>query len=99
MHFPDVWRTASNRAGFALLASAFLLTVSGQAAAQSQNPSISINDNGVHIDRGVLYSGLSYLTASGGTAPYTFTIDPSTPLPTGITVNSNGTISGVTCGS
>ena len=81
------------------LVAAVLLLANGDARAQSQNPSININDNGVHIDRGTLYSGLSFLTASGGTAPYSFSLDPSTPLPSGITLNPNGSLSGITCGS
>ena len=54
-------------------------------------------DNNTHIDRGVYYTNSSFLTGSGGTAPYTFTI--TSGLPAGVTVNASGQVSGVTCGS
>lgn len=41
---------------------------------------LAISDNGTHIDRGILYINSPFLTASGGTAPYTFSA--ITGLPT-----------------
>src|SRR5262245_7551291 len=76
-----------------------VLLFAGDPAFAGQNSNIAINDNGTHIDRGVSYTNSIFLTASGTVGPYTFVIDPSTPLPTGITVNSDGTLSGVTCGA
>ena len=58
---------------------------------------ITINDNNTHIDRGVLYTNATFLSATGGTAPYTFVVNSG--LPPGIVVNSAGKISGATCGS
>src|SRR5258708_6314580 len=63
------------------------------------NTNISISDNGTHIDRGTIYVNSPFLTASGGVAPYTFSLDPTTPLPSGMSLNSDGSLSGVTCGS
>jgi len=58
---------------------------------------ISINDNNTHIDRGVLYTNSAFLSATGGTAPYSFVVNSG--LPPGIVVNSAGQVSGATCGS
>jgi Autotransporter beta-domain/Putative Ig domain/Cadherin-like domain len=56
-----------------------------------------MSDNNTHIDRGVFYTSFAFLTASGGTAPYSFNVTAG--LPSGIAVNSDGTVSGVTCGT
>lgn len=77
-----------NAARAAVIAAAALWTASPASAA--------IRDNNTHVDRGVLYTNYSFLTADGGTAPYTFT---ATGMPPGLTLNANGTVSGVTCGS
>ena len=77
----------------------FVLLSSQPAAFAGQNSAIAISDNNTHIDRGTAYSNLPFLTASGGTAPYTFSVDPSTPPPIGITINPDGSLSGATCGS
>jgi len=68
----------------------------GLGATAPAMAAISINDNNTHVDRGVAYTNSPYLTASGGTEPYTF---GGSNLPSGLTLNSNGTLSGVTCGS
>ncbi|WP_296599920.1 putative Ig domain-containing protein [Phenylobacterium sp.] len=67
------------------------------AWAGSAAAAISVNDNNTHVDRGVPYSHEPFLTASGGSAPYAFTV--SGGVPTGLVVNSDGTVSGTTCGS
>lgn len=77
-----------NAARAAVVAAAALWTASPAVAA--------IRDNNTHVDRGVLYTNYSFLTADGGTAPYTFT---ASGMPAGLTLNANGTVSGVTCGS
>ncbi len=47
------------------------------------------------LPKGTLGSGYSQqLTASGGTAPYTFTVTPGTTLPTGCNLGANGLLSG-----
>ncbi len=55
-----------------------------------------VSDNNTHVDRGASYSGLTFLTATGGTEPYTFTVTTGA-LPEGIFLASDGTISGATC--
>ena len=55
------------------------------------------SDNNLHIDRGVSYNAVVFLSASGGTAPYSFSFAGA--LPSGITVSSDGFLTGVTCGS
>ena len=75
------------------------LTLTCWPALAGQNPAITIGGSGTHIDRGVAYNNQAFLSASGGVAPYTFSISPTSALPVGITVNSNGTVSGATCGS
>lgn len=67
------------------------------ACFQAQAAPLAINDNNTHIDRGVLYTNLLFLTGSGGTGPYTFQVNSG--LPPGVVVNSAGQISGATCGS
>src|SRR6185295_9137528 len=85
---------------FSGAALSFFVLLSPQPAAfAGQNSAIAISDNNTHIDRGTAYSNLPFLTASGGTAPYTFSVDPSTPPPIGITINPDGSLSGATCGS
>lgn len=44
------------------------------------------------IHRALGVSGTFSLAASGGTTPYTWTVDSGTPLPTGMTLASDGTI-------
>src|ERR1041385_3882356 len=68
------------------------------AALAGQNSAIVLNDNNTHIDRGTAYSSFPFLTASGGTAPYTFSVDPATPPPIGITINPDGSGSGAPSG-
>jgi hypothetical protein len=65
------------------------------------NTNISISDNGTHIDRATIYVNAPFLTASGGVAPYPFSLDPTTPLPsgsgtlpTGLSLTAGGTLSG-----
>src|SRR5436309_1809096 len=91
-------RTASRFFNTAALSLAVLL-LACPAAFAGQNSAIAISDNNVHIDRGTPYSSFPFLTASGGSAPYTFSVDPSTPPPIGITINPDGSVSGATCGS
>src|ERR1043166_4517271 len=91
-------RHASRLFSVAALSLVVLLSAHPPALA-GQNGAIAINDNNTHIDRGTAYSNQPFLTASGGTAPYTFSVDPSTPPPIGITINPDGTLSGMTCGS
>lgn len=71
----------------AVLAAAFSC---GAAAAAT-----TVIDNNTHVDRGVQYTNLAYLTASGGTAPYTFNVTGA--VPAGLVVNADGTVSGMTC--
>ncbi|TXC65515.1 hypothetical protein FSC37_03585 [Piscinibacter aquaticus] len=54
-------------------------------------------DNNLHIDRGVSYSNVVFLSATGGVAPYSFSFAGA--LPSGISVSSDGLLTGVTCGS
>jgi hypothetical protein len=91
-------RDASRFFSVAALSLAVLLSAN-PAALAAQNGAIAISDNNTHIDRGTAYSSSPFLSASGGTAPYTFSVDPSTPPPVGITINPDGSVSGMTCGS
>src|SRR5262249_31316870 len=72
-------------------------TVASHAALAGGGGGITIIDNNTHIDRGVDYTASAFLTASGGTAPYTFNVTAG--VPSGIVINSDGTLTGVTCGS
>jgi hypothetical protein len=56
----------------------------------------SASDNNTHIDRGVYYASSAFLTGSGGVAPYTFTV---TGMPSGVQLNGDGSLTGVTCGA
>src|SRR5690348_10125571 len=49
-----------------------------------------------HIVQGTTYNNTAFLIASGRTAPYTFSAY-SLPKAPGITLNPDGSISGVTC--
>src|SRR3954468_1631638 len=91
-------RTASRIFSVAALSLVAVLSMQ-PAAFAGQNGAIALSDNNTHIDRGTAYSSFPFLTASGGTAPYTFSVDPSTPPPIGITINPDGSVSGATCGS
>jgi hypothetical protein len=66
-----------------LFARRLVIALALLSAAPSLLAAISINDNNTHVDRGVVYSNEPYLTASGGSAPYTFT---GSSLPSGITL-------------
>lgn len=65
-------RMSAVRAAGAVLILMAVALIAAPAPAMAQ--SISISDNNTHVDRGALYSNATFLTASGGTAPYTFTI-------------------------
>jgi large repetitive protein len=71
----------------------FMLGMSTAAQAQ-----IVLDDNKTSITRGTVYNNLPFLTATGGTAPYSFYY-VSGPLPSGIVINTDGTLSGKTCGA
>ena len=77
-----------------LLLALFWLGLSSLAQAA---PPAQPSDNNLHIDRGVAYSSVLFLSTTGGQAPYTFSFPGS--LPIGITVSSDGLLSGVTCGA
>ena len=74
MNFP--WKTCFISLLGTLLAMAM--------ASNSAIAAISISDSNLHVDRGVLYSNISFLTASGGVAPYIFSV--ASGIPAGITV-------------
>ncbi len=76
---------------------AVLLGIFSLFAGNASFAAISISDNNTHVDRGVAYTNSPFLTASGGVAPYTFSAVSG--LPSGITVASDGTVSGMTCGT
>jgi uncharacterized protein YhjY with autotransporter beta-barrel domain len=73
----------------------FWLVPMGFAAAQSQNPSINVSStNPPHVIRGSFYSQ-AVVQASGTVAPYTFVALTSPPV--GLTLASDGVLSGTTC--
>src|ERR1051325_9954174 len=92
------WLTSLVRA-FSFAAGCGFAVANIEPAFAGLNTNIAISDNGTHIDRGSIYINALFLTASGGVAPYTFSLDPTTPLPSGISLNNDGSLSGVTCGS
>lgn len=64
------------------------------APASAQTITVTTNPSPFHIDQGTLYNHTPFLLASGGTGPYSYS---ATVPQEGITINSDGTLSGLTC--
>ncbi|MFN2461946.1 MAG: beta strand repeat-containing protein, partial [Candidatus Velthaea sp.] len=93
-------RTARSAVSF-LVAFAFALTAVGVAPVRAATLSVSVTGPTTqpgHVTQGTQYANEPFLTVSGGTAPYTFT-NTSLPKAVGMTVNADGTITGMTCGA
>src|SRR5262249_44428340 len=73
------------------------LALSGAGAAVAEPLSKPV-DNRLHVRRGVVYAGTAFLSATGGQAPYSFSVDASALAP-GLSVLPDGSIWGATCGS
>ncbi len=71
-----------------------LTTMLLATTASAQTITVTTNPSPFHIDQGTLYNHTPFLLASGGTGPYSYIA--SVPQE-GITINSDGTLSGLTC--
>src|SRR6185369_16143674 len=69
----------SKLSNFLALTALAVIAFATQALAGGGGGGLSVSDNNTHIDRGVIYTNSAFLTASGGTAPYTFTVNSGLP--------------------
>jgi hypothetical protein len=81
------------RSIFAFVTAVSLLLSSSVTPARAATLTMTAS---IHIIQGTTYSNTAFLTPAGGTAPYTFS-NWSLPKAPGITLNSDGSITGLTC--
>lgn len=87
----SLWKRAMH---YLMVLVSALTTMLLVAPASAQTITVTTNPSPFHIDQGTLYNHTPFLLASGGTGTYSYS---ATVPQEGITINSDGTLSGLTC--